>query len=228
MNASHSVTGAVAALAVQPALWALDAHQPVQLGAHGLVLVAAGMAGAGAATLPDIDHPDSITSVYLPPATTALSWAVHKAAGGHRKAAHWLYMAPVAGGLLVLPAILWPHWGGVVAGGLLAGLGLWAAKVAHHLDAILAGLAVVFVAGLSDPTGGLWLAPVVAAGYVAHILGDRFFGGTIGRDGKRDRYGSLKTGGWVEKRLVRPAFWGLLVLVSLVVMFPGVANLPSL
>jgi membrane-bound metal-dependent hydrolase YbcI (DUF457 family) len=221
LNRTHSVTGALAAVVVQPPLYALAAVSPVDLGAHGLTLALAAAVGGGAATLPDIDHPNSITSVYLPPATTALSWAVRSLAGGHRKAAHWLSVAPLAGaavaGLAASGYLSGPRpaaWTTVAVAGLLAGLGLWAARLARHVEAVAAGLALALLAVLLDGPGTAgppwWLGPVVAAGYAAHIVGDRFFGGTIGHDGRRDRYASLKTGGLVELRLVRPACWAAL------------------
>jgi membrane-bound metal-dependent hydrolase YbcI (DUF457 family) len=83
MGKTHAITGAMAfGLAAIPATPLLDLRPGDLL--LGTVVT------AGAAVLPDIDHPGSGISRTLGPATRAFAWLVRRTSGGHRCGTHSL------------------------------------------------------------------------------------------------------------------------------------------
>lgn len=95
MGRTHAASGAAAFLALTPVLsWAgVDATTPT---------ITVGMvAAAGAAMLPDLDHPQATISRALGPITRILSAATEAVSGGHRQATHSVL------GVLVFTAFTW-------------------------------------------------------------------------------------------------------------------------
>lgn len=92
MARSHTLSGAAMWLAAAPpTAAALD----VPLDPAGL---AAGAAiAAGAALIPDLDHPHSVIARALGPLTQLLAMLIAAVAGGHRQATHSLAFAALAG-----------------------------------------------------------------------------------------------------------------------------------
>lgn len=84
MGRTHATSGAVAFLAVVPLL--PQAGLPLT----PLTVPVAALAAAGAATLPDLDHPRATVSHSLGPATVGLARLVAWCIGGHRGGTHSL------------------------------------------------------------------------------------------------------------------------------------------
>lgn len=208
MNHTHSLTGAAAALAVAPALTGPIAElHPANLGQLALFAAAA----AGAATLPDLDHPDSSPSHFLSPVTVVLAVIVSTLTGGHRKAAHWPVTSIVVAAAAAAMVWLAPPAATAVTAGLVAALGMWASgTAADRVTGITAAAVVTALTVAWDrqhPTGPWWWLPVaVGIGYLAHVIGDMVFGGVaVGPSGDHVHIAELKTGGAVETAVVRPA-----------------------
>lgn len=78
MGRDHALTGGAVFAAIAPQLPA-TATAPLVFGIIGT---------AGAAVLPDIDHPDSTVARTFGFATAAFAWIVNKISGGHRHGTH--------------------------------------------------------------------------------------------------------------------------------------------
>src|SRR5262245_16859969 len=88
---THALSGAVAGAAAGEYVL----HLPVPG-----ILILTGLT-AGAAVLPDLDHPDSTLAHAFGPLTRLFAWLVGKVAGGHRHGTHSLL------GVAVFTAIAW-------------------------------------------------------------------------------------------------------------------------
>ncbi|HEY3958511.1 MAG TPA: metal-dependent hydrolase [Streptosporangiaceae bacterium] len=129
---------------------------------------------AGAAVLPDLDHPDATVSRTFGFLTQALAWAVGKASGGHRHGTHSATGAAVATGLAMLARVFAHTTAGLAVLALLAALLLAAALRALRLGGHSGDLAAIAAAAAMAWTGaGLRLLPwAVALGTATHIAGD--------------------------------------------------------
>lgn len=164
LGRTHALSGAVAGAAAGLAV----AH----LTPRG-VAVAAGLT-AGAAVLPDIDHPDATVARSFGVLTRMFAWLVEKISGGHRHGTHSLVgvaaftaaASAAAGCRHTLP--------GRIALGLLLTLviasALRALRIGGHLADLLAvaGAAAVIWSG----SGIAALGWAVALGTSMHIAGD--------------------------------------------------------
>lgn len=209
MGRTHALSGAVAYAAVAP----LAHATPVQV-AVGAVCT------AGAALLPDLDHPKASATHTLGPLTMAVGWVVRLVSGGHRRGTHSVLGAA-----------------GFAALGWLASLGDYASMAALWLLAALAVRALrgrdpiverLVVAVASAGTAWWlvthynlhpWFLPLaIGLGATAHILGD-----AMTEQGVRPlwpvsrwrmRIATIDTGKGVERWLVVPVLWlGLAVLL---------------
>lgn len=90
LGRDHALSGAAAFAMIAPELHVTGVHL-----AAGTVLA------AGAAVLPDIDHPDSTISRSFGYLTRGFAWAVEKVSGGHRHGTHSL------AGIAVFAALSW-------------------------------------------------------------------------------------------------------------------------
>ncbi|HEY9472229.1 MAG TPA: metal-dependent hydrolase, partial [Mycobacteriales bacterium] len=118
MGRTHALSGAVGMLAVTPAVAALAPS----LTPHGPVALAAGtVVAAGAALLPDLDHPRATVARSLGPVTGALSKVVAAVSGGHRQATHSVAGVLLAAGLFGVAGSAGGWWAWVPVT-LLAGL----------------------------------------------------------------------------------------------------------
>lgn len=178
MGKSHAISGAAAWLAVTsttPLALGLD-PQPPQVMAVGALVC------AGAALLPDLDHPSATGAQSVPIIGRAAATAISGMAGGHRHGTHSIL------GTLAFFAIVWAlqftavvtplrpepiHIGGTVATVLTVCFALKAAKLVGSwwkawLGGALVGalVAVVPVADLG------WLSHALALGFAVHLAGD--------------------------------------------------------
>jgi len=90
LGRDHALSGAAAFALLAPQLHVTGAHL-----AAGTVLA------AGAAVLPDIDHPDATISRTFGFLTGAFAWTVEKVSGGHRHGTHSVI------GIAVFTALAW-------------------------------------------------------------------------------------------------------------------------
>ena len=199
---SHALSGATAFSAVACLAPAVGVHPRWGAVAAGL------LASAGAALLPDADHPRSVLAHSFGPVTKALTRFVHRVSGGHRHATHSLLFAALIPLLTWLGDALGGRWFEI---GVLFVLYTFAARAlrlapgASSSVGIVAALATWFT--LPDLT---WLPWAVAAGILAHLGGD-----CLTKEGcpllwpQRRRYMVplvQRTGNKIETMLFAPAF----------------------
>lgn len=170
MGRGHAASGALAFTALVAAAPLVGVHPSVAQTACGA------FATAGAALIPDSDHPEGTIAFTWGPLSKALCEAIHNACHGHRRHTHTLPFAALAGGCTWLwLALAAPfHATSWVAGVMLYALLTLAMRSlklahagAHPLGAALAYLAVEHTHGLTT------LLPLaVTLGCLAHIAGD--------------------------------------------------------
>jgi membrane-bound metal-dependent hydrolase YbcI (DUF457 family) len=152
MGRSHALTGAAAYLAFGPK--------------GGLISTAVGTAvAAGAALLPDIDHPKATAATFLGPVTGLLARGVAAVSGGHRGGTHSaLGVALAYGGAYGIGR--WGPWQAqAVAVALLVALGTRALGKYARVACFAVGIGAAVAAPALVPA-------TVAIGYLAHLAGD--------------------------------------------------------
>lgn len=172
MARSHALSGAAVWLAAAPPTAA----------AFDLPLEPAGLAAgaaitAGAALIPDLDHPQSTIARALGPISQLLAMLVAAIAGGHRQATHSLAFAALAG-LAVAAGQATPVGDvvGAIVVALCAGLAVRAfapraAEVARETLLVTGALIIAWLS-LSAVSSLVWLPAAVAGGVLLHALGD--------------------------------------------------------
>lgn len=176
MGRTHALTGAMAFGLAAPVLGAFAG-----LTAGELLLGTA--VCAGAAVLPDIDHPGAGISRTFGPVTRGFARLVAWASGGHRRGTHSLTGAGVftllASGATALYAgdAWWLVTGGVAAGVLVAGGALVAAagapdghRAAHRVRRTAATAWTGAAAVLAVAAAALWDARLVGMALLAALL----------------------------------------------------------
>ncbi|WP_043614008.1 metal-dependent hydrolase [Nonomuraea candida] len=186
MGHTHAMTGAIAWLGLAPPLAALpllnESSRFVDTGIMATALspaelIAGALICAGAAMLPDLDHPSATIAQTFGPVTWALSKFVAWISGGHRGATHSLAFAVALG--------FGAHWlagaypiGRDIMVVLLIGLALRAIGIGipgNKAGSIMinigltAGLYAVF---MSLDVGYAWLGLAVGLGSFIHVVGD--------------------------------------------------------
>ncbi|MEU8245068.1 metal-dependent hydrolase [Nonomuraea sp. NPDC048916] len=186
MGHTHAMTGAIAWLGLAPGLAALpivmESSRFIETGIMAEALtpsefIAGAIICAGAAMLPDLDHPSATIAQTFGPVTWLLSKAVNWLSGGHRGATHSLVFAVATG--------FGAHWlastyplGRDIMVVLLIGLALRAIGVGipgNKMGSALvnigltAGLYAVF---FSQGVGYAWLGLAVGIGCLIHVVGD--------------------------------------------------------
>ena len=112
MGRTHATSGAVAFLALAPAL---DTYGIVP--ATPVTIVAGTLAAAGAALLPDLDHEHATVAQSLGFVTRSLTKIVSKISGGHRNGTHSLL------GAVLFTALSWQASVSPVATAIILGWG---------------------------------------------------------------------------------------------------------
>lgn len=192
MGKTHAATGAFAGIAATIGYTTLTGTDPT------LALIVAGVAtGAGAALLPDLDHPNSTATHSLGPLTRLISLLVqwlsrltYKATGTtyddkegtHRTLTHTLIFAIAVGALIGAAAT---RWAPVTIAVLWLMTSLALRALSAHLEtgmrqrSLTAFLGVSLAAGAITAalmwSGGVsapYLGATVALGMVVHVLGD--------------------------------------------------------
>lgn len=130
---------------------------------------------AGAAVLPDIDHPSSTLARSFGFLTRSAAWTVGKVSGGHRHGTHSLMGAAVFTGLAWLMVHYRAHagvrWalGAFLALLIASGLAALNHRAGHLADALAIGAAVAMVV---TGTGLGFVALATGTGCLAHLAGD--------------------------------------------------------
>jgi membrane-bound metal-dependent hydrolase YbcI (DUF457 family) len=215
---THALSGAVAFLGSASLL---------HLGSPASVAVGT-VCAAGAALLPDLDHPSATPARAFGPASWALAKGVCFVSGGHRHATHSLL------GLAAFTAAAWwaaraGGWPLIVALTLLAGMAARAllprgrdrkwkldwADVAGIVNAAFAAwVAYRLVTSGMDLNVVPW---AVGIGVAAHIAGDALTEKgvpIVWPSMRRYRVGSIDTDSWVERWLVAGALYAVLGFIA--------------
>jgi membrane-bound metal-dependent hydrolase YbcI (DUF457 family) len=222
---SHSLSGAVTGAAAASYVLHLSLPQSAMLAALT----------AGAAVLPDIDHPDASLAHCFGFLTKGFAWLVGKISGGHRHGTHSLL------GVGVFTALAWlaAHFRGDLAGriglclllSLVFAGGLYALRIGGHFaDALaIAGAVVMVWTGYGLPL----VAVATGLGCAAHLVGDMLTDSGIPLllPLTRQRFrllpepAAFTTGTRPEHWLIAPALTVALVWLAWhAVMFPAVAR----
>ncbi|SEL00806.1 LexA-binding, inner membrane-associated putative hydrolase [Nonomuraea pusilla] len=186
MGHTHAMTGAIAWLALAPPLATLpllnESSRFIDTGIMATALtppelIAGALICAGAAMLPDLDHPSATIAQTFGPVTWVLSKAVSWLSGGHRAATHSLAFAVALGFGAHWLATTYPIGRDIMVV-LLVGLALRAIGIgipgnkagsAMVNAGLTAGLYAVF---LSLGVGYAWLGLAVGVGCLVHVAGD--------------------------------------------------------
>lgn len=222
IGSTHSLSGAVAFAAV-----AVPLSQHVHHLTPATAMVGAVVA-AGAAMLPDLDHPRGTIANTFGPISRTLCRVVAWLSGGHRRATHSLVGTTIATALAAaashnpwaVTTLIWLCIG-------LADRALWqrppnrpngrldwpdVAGLAHAAAAF--GLAYLIVHTGTDLTVIPW---AVAIGYLTHLLGDSMTEAGVPilwPFRARFRIATINTGEAVEKWVVVPALYASLGAIA--------------
>jgi membrane-bound metal-dependent hydrolase YbcI (DUF457 family) len=166
MGRSHSLSGTTAwsaVIALAPTL----AH--ARLGTPELV--AGLLSTAGAALLPDLDHPGGTIANSFGPVSRAVARIVNRVSGGHREATHSMLFAALAFSASST-AIRYGHAGaGLAVLFLLYAFGFRALRMPRGIVIATAAAATVG-AGFALHGDYGWLPYSVGAGVLTHLAGD--------------------------------------------------------
>ncbi len=185
MGHTHALSGAAVWLLVAPGLAALPAAGGLAGDLAPMVaniltpseLIAGALVCAGAAMLPDLDHPSATIAQTFGPATWVLSKFFNWVSGGHRHATHSLLFAAAAG---VGTTLLAEHYsiGRDIVVILMIGLALRAIGIGIPDKTITSALinigltAAAFIMFRSRDVEYLWLGLAIAIGCLTHVVGD--------------------------------------------------------
>lgn len=186
MGHSHALTGAIGWLALAPGLAALPVLNESGRFIHSGImataltpaeLIAGALVTAGAAMLPDLDHPSATIAQTFGPVTWLLSKAVNWLAGGHRGMTHSLLFAVGVGSGAHWLANTYPVGRDVLVVLMVGlalraiGIGIPGKKLASAMVnvGLTAGIYVVF---RSMEAGYAWLGLAIGLGSLIHVAGD--------------------------------------------------------
>lgn len=171
MGHTHALTGAAVWLAAAPLLGHV-AH----IGAPELV--AGAVVTAGAALLPDCDHPSATVARTFGWPTRLLARGIAWVSGGHRKGTHAIWAIPITGAIaqaMVIGGRWIPYLPTIV---VVLAIGLGARGLGWTKGGVVANVATFLVctgATLVASLAGMhwaWVGASYAIGVAAHIAGD--------------------------------------------------------
>lgn len=174
MGTSHATSGAFGWLLAAPL-----AGGAIAGGFTGPELLAGAVVCAGAALLPDIDHPRATIAHTLGPITMGVAKFVNLISGGHRQGTHSILFIALSGVVTWLLA----SWSTVAALLIVWAMTALALKALHlapkRMNSTLRTLvtaveAAIITWAISRYAGESWewLGFAVAAGVTLHIIGD--------------------------------------------------------
>ncbi|MGH8868303.1 MAG: metal-dependent hydrolase [Actinomycetes bacterium] len=177
LGRSHVVLGALGWLAGSQWL-PPDLVHGAGISGHETLAVTT-VACAGAALLPDLDHPDGTIAQSLGPVTRGAATVLGKLFGGHRNASHGFLFAGVVAALVQL---LQTMVGREAMAGVLFVLVAFAVRAvkpprgrARGWGALLIGAQAALVTGVAwwlVPGPWPWMPYVVGVGCLLHLVGD--------------------------------------------------------
>ena len=164
MGRTHALSGLVAGVAAGHFWWHLDAPH----------LAVAAAVTAGAAVLPDIDHPDGSVAYSFGFVTKGFAWVIGHVSGGHRHGTHSLAGIAAFTGAAYVADHYRQTLGGKIGLGLLLVLvlaaGLRALKIGGHFGDLLAiGGAFLMLRSGFGVAGVPW---AIEVGTATHLAGD--------------------------------------------------------
>jgi membrane-bound metal-dependent hydrolase YbcI (DUF457 family) len=164
MGRTHALSGLVVGVAAGQFAWHLN---PAHLAVGAAVI-------AGAAVLPDIDHPDATVAQDFEFVTRAFAWLIEHVSGGHRHGTHSLVGIAAFTGAAYAAEHYRQTLGGKIGLAVLLVLvlasALRALKIGGHAGDLLAiGGAVAMLHYGYDLALVPWL---IAAGTATHLAGD--------------------------------------------------------
>jgi membrane-bound metal-dependent hydrolase YbcI (DUF457 family) len=175
MGTSHATSGALGWLLIAPPL-AMATGTPLSTP----ILVAGTVATAGAALLPDLDHPKSTIAYTLGPVTYGLAKLTNLVFGGHRQGTHTLLFAIGAGVVtffasrasdIVMIAIMF-----AMSALAIRSLGLVPPRTSQNIKGLVVAAeaaAITWLLWQYEPGDwSLWLGVSVFLGCVLHCVGD--------------------------------------------------------
>lgn len=217
---SHAVSGAVGWLVIAPPVSHM-LNAPLNIGA----LAAGTLACAGAALIPDLDHPQATIAYTFGPISHGVAKMTRVIFGGHRMGTHSLLFALGLGAvcqILVAPGWLWPAWiiMFLLSAFAIRGLNL----VPPHASGFIKSTVILIEAGLLTyglsrlPTfGWQWLGSAVFLGCILHCIGDSLTPERVPwLWPKRSRYGVpiiAHTGNFTETKIITPIMLVALILL---------------
>jgi membrane-bound metal-dependent hydrolase YbcI (DUF457 family) len=174
MGHSHAVSGALAWMAGAPA-----ASAALDLGWGPGEYAVGALVCAGAAILPDLDHPSSTIARTFGPLSYAVSKLLNLIAGGHRQATHSFLFAFLAGAGAFAALTAFGNIAGLALVFFFASFAVKALHLAPKGSGISGWLAVVseaavltFLADKYGPEEWSYLVPAIIIGSIVHLLGD--------------------------------------------------------
>jgi membrane-bound metal-dependent hydrolase YbcI (DUF457 family) len=168
MGKSHLLVGAAGYLTVGQALLEVSSGRQLTAGE----LAAGTVVCAGAAMLPDIDHPMATVSRSLGPVTYLLSRATAKAFGGHRVGTHSLLFA--AGASLLVSSALTADPSPLIPFLFCFFFTSLCVKVLAECEPLVGAVIAAALASamlMAAPADG-WLAQAIGLGVLLHIAAD--------------------------------------------------------
>lgn len=184
MGHSHALSGAAVWLAAAPALTTLpEAIGHPELAAvtapilTGPELVAGAVVCAGAAMLPDLDHPSATIAQTFGPVTWLLSKGVNFVSGGHRHATHSLLFSVLAGAGAHLLGANHPVGRDILVV-LMVGLAIRAVGIGVPGKTLTSAIvnvgltAALFLTFLTLGVTYSWLGLAIGVGCLVHVIGD--------------------------------------------------------
>lgn len=183
MGTSHAITGAAAWIAITATALPAAGIPPLTT----TEIVAGTIVSAGAALLPDADHPSS-TVAHAFPGGTATAGAISALSGGHRKGMHSL-LAVLALFLLTphlakltIEINTWPHQvhlGPAIAIAACTAFALKSLRIASSWPSAWIIATAAAIAAHLFPSVFDLLPLSLSIGYLAHIAGDMITRGGI-------------------------------------------------
>jgi membrane-bound metal-dependent hydrolase YbcI (DUF457 family) len=220
MGHSHAILGALGWAALAPAIASTGVFTLTPATYATGVFIS-----AGAALVPDLDHPQATVSRTLGPITGALAHLTATIARGHRKGTHTILFCVIT--FLGMFTIL--QWGGTVGVGLTVFFMSALAVKALHLGP-RSGLSGVlfssaFAAAVTFGTfwfvgddSWQWLTAAVTLGVFFHLVGDTLTVGGVPYlyplTAKRFSIPLMKTGSTIETKITVPIMLVLLAFIS--------------
>lgn len=210
MGTSHATSGALGWLLIGPAIAGVLAS-PLE----GKEIVAGALVTAGAALLPDLDHPNATIAYALGPVTQVLARGVNLVAGGHRQATHSLLFALFAG-VATTALVKWSATAALLIAWFMIALALRALHIVpprtgHNIKGLVIAIeATIIVWAMAKflPGDWWWLGVAVGLGSLLHLFGDCLTPEGVPFFWPLKWRGSIpiipKTGGMMETYIVTP------------------------